>query len=527
MSENRVFILKTEVGAYPEPPFYPSEHYPELDEDDIDKGNRIYGLVRETLYGLGMDRDNFGTPSWNPFKELIKPGDKVLLKPNLVFDAHEDGKQGVEAMITHASLLRPVIDYVLKASHGKARITICDAPIQSASWDTLIKQNHYQALVDYFKSKGINIELLDLRKLQSFCNKYGGIEKTIELSGDPRGNRIVDLGKQSCFTPIASDSKKLEITNYPPGTVSQHHDNTKNEYLISRTVLEADVFINLPKMKTHKKAGVTLSLKNVIGIIADKSWIAHHRKGCISEGGDEFETLPLLYRCRQSLIYLLRDSKVGVILLSYLFTPSKKLLSKIKKLLKGNSYGSAHNALSPLQANKSIIITEGSWYRNDTLWRTIVDLNRCLFYADSSGRLHDEKQRRYFTLLDGIVGMEEDGPMNGIPKLAGCLAAAYNPVVCDYAIASIMGMDSFKIPSIRECFKLDKYRLITFRAEDIETDSNYTYFQNIDLLDWKDSLKFIPPRTWQGHVERKGFQGEPYNSTSQLQLREINHICKE
>jgi uncharacterized protein (DUF362 family) len=527
MNEKRVFVLKTEVAAYPNPPFHPSEHFPELDIKAIDKGNRIYGLVRETLYGLGMDHDNFGTPLWNPFKELTKPGDKVVLKPNLVFDAHGGGRQGVEAMITHASLLRPVIDYILKASQGKVRITICDAPIQSASWDKLIKQNHYQALVDYFKSKGINIELLDLRKLQSFCNNYGGIEKAIELSGDPRGNCIVDLGKQSCFTPIASDSKKLEITNYPPGTVSQHHDNTKNEYLISRTVLEADVFINIPKIKTHKKAGVTLSLKNVIGIIADKSWIAHHRRGSIYNGGDEFDTLPLLYRFRQSLIYHLRDYKFGVILLSYFFTPAKKLLSQLKKLFKKESHRTTHNAMSQLQTNKSIIITEGSWYRNDTLWRTIIDLNRCLFYADSNGLLHEEKQRRYFTLLDGIVGMEEDGPMNGLPKIAGCLVAAYNPVVNDYAVASIMGMDPDKIPSICECFKLNKYRLINFPAEDIETDSNYEYFHNIARLVWKDSLKFFPPRTWQGNVERKGFEGEPYNSASQFQSGSLNHICKE
>lgn len=527
MNEKRVFILKTEVVRYPDPPFHPSEHYPELNIDEIDKGNRIYGLVRETLFGLGLDRDNFGTPLWNPLMELVKPGDKVVLKPNLVFDAHADGIRGVEAMITHASLLRPVLDYVLKASQGKARITICDAPIQSAAWDTLIKQNHYQVLVDYFKSKGINIELLDLRKLQSFCNKYGGIEKTIELSGDPRGNCIVDLGKQSCFTPIANDSRKFEITNYPLGTVAQHHNKTKNEYLISRTVLESEVFINLPKMKTHKKAGVTLSLKNVIGIIADKSWIAHHRRGSIYKGGDEFDSLPLLYRFRQSLIYHLRDYRLGVILLAYFLTPTKKLLSELKKLFKKESDRPTHDAMSQLQTNKSIIITEGSWYRNDTLWRTIVDLNRCLFYADSNGQLHEEKQRRYFTLLDGIVGMEEDGPMNGRPKLPGCLVAAYNPVVSDYSVASIMGMDPEKIPSIRECFKLNQYRLINFRAEDIETDSNYEYFQNIDLLDWKDSLKFIPPRTWQGHVERKGFEGEPYNSTSQLELQELNQICSE
>ena len=114
----------------------------------------------------------------------------------------KDGRQGVEAMITHASILRPVIDYVLKASKGTAIITICDAPLQSASWDKLIRENYYQDLVDYFRNRGVNIELLDLRIIQAYCNKYGGIEKTVKLPGDPRGYCVVDLGNESCFTPI-------------------------------------------------------------------------------------------------------------------------------------------------------------------------------------------------------------------------------------------------------------------------------------------------------------------------------------
>lgn len=233
MDEKRVFILKSDCVAYSEPPFHPGDHFPELDVKEIDRKNRIYGLVRETLYGLGMDRDNFGTANWNPLGEIVKPGDKVVLKPNLVFDMHEDGRQGVEGMVTHASILRPVIDYVLKASKGTARITICDAPLQSASWDNLVNQNLYQGLIDYYRERGINIELLDLRTIRSYCNKYGGIQKTINLPGDPRGNCIVNLGRDSCFEPIVGDFKKFEITGYPSGTVAQHHNTKKNEYLIS------------------------------------------------------------------------------------------------------------------------------------------------------------------------------------------------------------------------------------------------------------------------------------------------------
>ena len=34
-----------------------------------------------------------------------------------------------------------------------------------------------------------------------------------------------------------------------------------NEYCISNTILDADVIINIPKLKTHKKAGITVCLK--------------------------------------------------------------------------------------------------------------------------------------------------------------------------------------------------------------------------------------------------------------------------
>ena len=526
MEEKRVFVLKTDWNVYSDPPFHPGERFPELHISEIDEGNKIYGLVRQTLYGLGMDRDNFGTPNWNPFGKLIKPGDKVVLKPNLVLDVYPEGGNGSSAMITHPSILRPIIDYVLKASKGSACITICDAPLQSASWGNLINKNLYQDLVDYYKKMGINVGLLDLRIIRSYCNKYGGIQKAMNLPGDPRGNCIVNLGRDSCLEPIIGDFKKFEITGYPSGTVAQHHNTKKNEYLISRTVLESDVFINLPKMKTHKKAGVSLSLKNLIGINVDKSWIAHHRRGSVRNGGDEFDTQPLLFRIRSSLILYLRQFKLGVLLLRYFFSPLKGFISTVKKtLIKVRKYGQVSVSTS-LRNNGHHIVTEGSWHHNDTLWRTILDINRILFYADSEGKLHEDKQRRYFTLIDGISGMEGEGPMEGTPKDAGCLVAAYNPVASDYAAASIMGMDPDKIPSIRECFKLQKYRLINFGSEEFIIDSNFPYYKDLIRLDWNDSLKFIPPKNWQGYIESRSFRGK-WEESSYPESNEVDICCLE
>jgi len=501
MKDNKAYVLKSDCAEYPTPPFHAAENFPELDVEQTDKGNRIYGMVRKALFGLGMDYEHFGTADWNPFRELVRPGDNVVIKPNLVFHDHQQGRDGVTAMVTHASVLRPVIDYVLKASEGTASITICDAPVQSASWKRLITENHYTDLVEYFDNRGANIKLVDLRMTRSYCNEFGGITKTINLPGDPRGNCVVDLGCESCFFPIVTHSEKLEITGYPPRIVCQHHNSKKNEYLIARTVLESDVLINIPKMKTHQKAGVTLSLKNLIGIIADKTWIAHHRRGSIYSGGDEFDSQPLPFRIRSMVMKYLRQSAPGVFLLKHLKSVMRSLKPPLIHLKKAALISSE---CLPVDSGLPVV-TEGSWYRNDTLWRTILDLNHCALYADADGKLHDNKQRRYFTLVDGILAMEAQGPMEGNPKPAGCLISAFNPVVSDFVTASIMGFNPNKIPSIYRCFEPTKYGLIDFKPEEIEVESNFSSYRDLKQLGWKDSLKFIPPKSWKGHLERNDF----------------------
>ncbi|HNR95037.1 MAG TPA: DUF362 domain-containing protein, partial [Kiritimatiellia bacterium] len=67
---------------YPaEPPFYPSESYPEL----LMRGrsaqvNAVYDAVRETFHLLGYDASHRGTAAWNPLGWLIRPGETVFIK---------------------------------------------------------------------------------------------------------------------------------------------------------------------------------------------------------------------------------------------------------------------------------------------------------------------------------------------------------------------------------------------------------------------------------------------------------------
>lgn len=85
------------------------------------------------------------------------------------------------------------------------------------------------------------------------------------LEGDPRGYVVYDLGDASEFRGHAGAGHYYGA-DYDAAEVNRHHTGGRHEYLIARSAVEADVLISLPKIKTHKKAGVTLSLKNLVGI---------------------------------------------------------------------------------------------------------------------------------------------------------------------------------------------------------------------------------------------------------------------
>ena len=81
------------------------------------------------------------------------------------------------------------------------------------------------------------------------------------------------MGMESEFSSEDSGTlEKLRITNYDPAILKQHHTENKHEYYISDYLLNADCVINMPKPKSHRKAGVTIALKNLIGINVRKEF---------------------------------------------------------------------------------------------------------------------------------------------------------------------------------------------------------------------------------------------------------------
>src|SRR5262245_36236036 len=65
-------------------------------------------LAKEMRWSEG-EREEF-----NPFGRMIPRGARVLVKPNLVLHENE-GPWGIEPLVTHISLIRAVVEGVLRA----------------------------------------------------------------------------------------------------------------------------------------------------------------------------------------------------------------------------------------------------------------------------------------------------------------------------------------------------------------------------------------------------------------------------
>jgi uncharacterized protein (DUF362 family) len=129
----------------------------------------------------------------------------------------------------------------------------------------------------------------------------------------------------------------------PRRTVLRTNASTLKQLYFPETVMGADLVVSMPRMKTHHWAGVTLSMKNMFGIVP------------------------------------------------------------------GNCYG---------------------WPKNILHWagitNSILDINATV--------------RPGFAIVDGIVGMEGNGPTQGTPKPCGVLVMGDDPVAVDSTCCRIMGL---------------------------------------------------------------------------------------
>jgi len=434
------------------PPFGPGRSYPELAAwlpPPAGPPNHVYAAVRAALHALGLDSARFGTPDWNPLGELVPTGGRVVCKPNFIRHWNPAPGSSIESVVTHGSVLRAALDYARLAVGPEGSLAIAEAPQHDCDFETIRRIAGLDEIAGFYAEElGCELEIVDLRR-EAVVYRDGVIVERRSLPGDPRGYRLVDLGQRSAFHGSGLDPQRFRGADYDARATTEHHLEGHHEYLLSETVLSADLVVNLPKLKTHKKTGVTLALKNLVGINGDKNLLPHHCAGSTGAGGDEFPGEAWIDRARSRAVdaaRLLLRRGVGTGLL--------RAARRFESTARGDTF-----------------VRAGNWHGNRTTWRMCLDLNRAFYYSDARGPHWDAPGplRRALHVVDGIVAGEGNGPLAPRDRPLGVIVAATDPLALELACVRLMGFDETRIPLLREAMAAPSFRIGTVRrASDVQ-----------------------------------------------------------
>jgi len=465
-----VFVVRTPSPGYGE---FDGLDAPELPPQA--SRTSAAAAVRRLLADARWDGARFGSPDWDPLGDLIAGGKKVVIKPNWVLHENRTG-QGLDALVTHASLIEAVLHYVVKAL--PASIIVGDAPIQGCDFDALLAKTGLERIVERFRAAGTEVSLRDFR-----CTTLPGGQIHRQPCETARGLDqyvLFDLGAQSLLEPVTTADTPFRVTMYDPQALKQTHGPGRHQYLVAREVIEADVVINLPKLKTHKKAGLTGALKNMVGMNGHKSYLPHHRQGSPETHGDCYPRSSRLKRCAEHLLDRANVARHSAA--RFVLSRTASVMMRLNRL--GGGDGDV----------------EGAWHGNDTVWRMCLDLQQILHYGMLDGTLAATPQRQVLNITDAIVAGEGEGPLAPDPVPLGIVSLGMNVAAVDWVHALLMGFDPEAIPMVRESFAAHEYPLADFSPDSIRV---YVDGEPCGLreLPGRFGRAFHPSGGWKGHCE--------------------------
>lgn len=360
--------------------------------------------VRDTLAKCFAD---MGLPQTNPLGKYIKPGNKVFIKPNWVasrWRASCPHKDTLYSVITHPGIIEGVADYVAEALQGRGEILIGDNPSIDADFDELMEFTEIKRLENKYDVK---VTVLDLRPLVcDDLSNYGKRDFMRPKAGDPSGTVEVNLGRDSLLYGL-DPTRFRGVFDEREETVASHSGDTQL-YTFARSLYDADVYISIPKMKTHQKVGATLNLKGLVGSISNKNQLVHWQVGYPEIHGDEY--------------------------------PSKEAWDA------GQTAKVKHR---------------GAWPGNDTIWRMVVDLYKAML----------KRKRVYLSVVDGIVAGEGQGPFCPTSKNANTIIAGDNLLAVDFVTARYMGLNPKDIRYL-SYFLGNREQGLTYKNIEVSCDGN-------------------------------------------------------
>ncbi len=254
--------------------------------------------------------------------------------------------------------------------------------------------------------------------------------------------------------------------------MAQSHRTGVHKYCITKELFEADVVISMPKVKTHQKNGITCALKNLVGLNGDKDYLPHHRIGGTGFGGDCYPGKNI-FRLASEYLLDMANRRQG----KFLYRPLVFLASVIWKL----------------SNPKKVHHLSAAWYGNDTTWRMVMDLNKIAVYGKSDGTISKTPQRQLYSLCDGIIGGQGDGPLRPEPLPLGIISFTNHSGLNDICMATLMGFDYKKIPLLAN----QKINLTSIDTEIILDDVK------VDLKELeKRSISTLPPPGWMEYLSQ-------------------------
>jgi uncharacterized protein (DUF362 family) len=493
-------------------PFDPHELYPEyvFGPEAVSDKNSTYAAVREVLYSAGLDHARFGTSEWNPLGELVPTGGTVLIKPNWVRHYHPLGYD-LFGTITHPAVLRPLVDYAYKAVGPGGRIWIMDAPLYDTDFHKLSEICRLTEFESAMRSRGVPLTIADLRSLVVRMDR-GVVVERMQQDGWASEGVVFDLADASELFELGPTLQNIFGSDYNRRLTTSLHRRVNGHqqhcYRISRRALEADLVISVPKLKTHKKTGVTLNVKNMIGINTDKNYIPHFRVGSPAEGGDEYpDTRSLIKQTRRRVVRRAREAILGRL------GPGGERIAHLFMTMLLAARDKAQVADSPAEDFAPVVddvdifyqsvqgdaYRHGDWWGNDTCWRSALDINKILLYGTVEGVLADTQTRKYFSLIDGIIAGDEIGPLAPSPRREGVLVAGFDPLSVDRVATQIMGFVPDLIRDQARAANLTRYRL---------TDNDLPIRVISNRAEWQEAIKpgsglnFRPHYAWTEYFQK-------------------------
>ncbi len=186
-------------------------HRPTVSIKRFDEEQNAVAAVQDALESIGG------------IDKIVRPGDRVIIKPNLVIAPGGRWKGNVTGTNVLEGVVRAVVD---------------------CGGDPIVAEGTCE-------------------------RRYGGTEGFAEKLG------VVDMCKRYGATLVDLNTDEMIRVKVPSPLLW-------SELYLARQAVECDRFISVPVMKVHRATGVSLGMKNLVGVLSPKYYSG--RKGGISVG---------------------------------------------------------------------------------------------------------------------------------------------------------------------------------------------------------------------------------------------------